>query len=54
MGANPLDDIWNTRSIEQVMQNGVLYSGTDASRVWPNPAPAPRTYFMHQLLPTGY
>ena len=47
MGANPLDDIRNTRSIEQVMQNGVLYSGTDASRVWPNPAPAPKLYFMH-------
>jgi hypothetical protein len=46
LGANPLDDIRNTRSIELVMQNGVLYSGNDASRVWPNPAPAPRLYFM--------
>jgi hypothetical protein len=47
MNANPLDDIRNTRTIDQVMQNGVLYSGNDAARVWPNPAPAPKLYFMH-------
>jgi hypothetical protein len=46
LGANPLEDIRNTRNIELVMQNGVLYSGNDASRVWPNPAPAPKLYFM--------
>lgn len=45
-GSNPLDDIKNTRNIDLVMQNGVLYSGADASRVWPNPAPAPKLYFM--------
>jgi imidazolonepropionase-like amidohydrolase len=43
-GADPLADIKNTRSVELVMQNGVVYSGADASRVWPNPAPAPRLY----------
>jgi imidazolonepropionase-like amidohydrolase len=43
-GADPLADIRNTRSVELVVQNGVVYSGSDASRVWPNPAPAPRLY----------
>jgi Tol biopolymer transport system component len=46
LNANPLDDIRNTRTIDQVMQNGVLYSGNDAARIWPNPAPAPKLYFM--------
>ncbi|HEX5724966.1 MAG TPA: amidohydrolase family protein, partial [Longimicrobiaceae bacterium] len=42
---NPLDDVRNTRSIRWVMLNGVLYSGADASRVWPDPRPAGRMYF---------
>ena len=59
MSANPLDDIKNTRTIELVMQNGVLYSGNDASRVWPNPAPAPEAVLHavatgYWLLATGY
>jgi imidazolonepropionase-like amidohydrolase/Tol biopolymer transport system component len=37
---NPLDDIRNSRSIRFTMKNGVIYSGDDASRVYPDPAPA--------------
>jgi hypothetical protein len=43
--ANPLENIRNTREIHLVMKNGVLYSGTDLSRVFPDPAPAGRMYF---------
>ena len=46
MSANPLSDIRNTREIVYVMKNGVLYSGDDAARVYPDPAPAGRMYFM--------
>ncbi len=46
MSANPLTDIRNTRKIVYVMKNGVLYSGDDAARVYPDPAPAGRMYFM--------
>jgi imidazolonepropionase-like amidohydrolase len=37
---NPLDDIRNSRAIRYTMKNGVLYSGADASRVYPDPEPA--------------
>ena len=37
---NPLDDIRNSRSILYTMKGGVLYSGEDASRVYPGPEPA--------------
>ncbi len=42
---NPLEDIRNARSIEYVMKNGVLYSGEDAARVYPDPQPAGEFYF---------
>jgi imidazolonepropionase-like amidohydrolase len=42
LDANPLDDIRNTRRIDRVMQNGVLYRGTDASRIFPDPEPPRR------------
>ena len=42
---NPLEDIRNARSILYVIKNGVLYSGDDASRVFPDPRPAGRMYF---------
>ena len=42
---NPLDDIRNTRSIRYVVKNGVVYSGEDASRVYPDPQPARPLYF---------
>ena len=45
LDANPLVNIRNTRSIDQVMLNGVLYSGRDASRVYPDPQPARPMYF---------
>jgi len=29
-----------------VMQNGILYSGEDAARVYPGPRPAQRMYYL--------
>lgn len=45
LNENPLEDIRNARAITWVMQNGVLYKGEDASRVFPNPTPTPAMYF---------
>ena len=45
MSRNPLEAIRNTRSITQVMQNGVVYDGNDLARLYPDPAPARRMYF---------
>ena len=42
--ANPLEDIRNTRSIDRVMKSGILFRGEDASRIYPDPEPGPRTY----------
>jgi hypothetical protein len=46
MEQDPSLDIRNARSIRYVMKNGVMYSGEDASRVYPDPKPAPKMYFM--------
>ena len=45
MEKNPLDDIRNSRSIKYVIKNGVIYSGEDASRVFPDPKEAGEMYF---------
>tara|TARA_Y100000739_G_scaffold86576_1_gene73850 strand:- start:3825 stop:4193 length:369 start_codon:yes stop_codon:yes gene_type:complete len=45
MRDNPLENIRNTRSIEYVVKNGVVYSGMDASRIFPNPKPSEILYF---------
>ncbi len=45
LDANPLVNIRNSRAIDRVMLNGVLYSGRDAARVWPDPAPSRPMYF---------
>ena len=45
MTEDPLDDIRNSRLIEYVIKNGVLYSGNDASQVYPSPTSAPKLYF---------
>jgi len=42
---NPLDNIRHTTSIRYVMKHGVVYSGDDASRVFPSPRPAGTMYF---------
>ena len=44
--ANPLEDIANATRIRYVMKNGILYAGADAARVWPDPAPAGKPYFV--------
>ncbi len=46
LDANPLDDISNAARIRYVMKGGVVYSGEDAARVWPDPSPAPKPYFV--------
>ena len=43
---NPLEHIRNTRSIRYVIKNGVVYDGSDAARVYPDPEPAKNLYFM--------
>ena len=45
MQDNPLEDIRNSQSIVLVVQNGVVYDGSDAARVYPDPAPATPMYF---------
>ena len=45
MDKNPLTDVKNARAVRWVMQNGVIYEGADASRLYPNPAPTPTMYF---------
>ncbi len=42
---NPLEDIRNSRAIEYVMKNGVLYSGQDVGQVYPENRPAKAMYF---------
>ena len=44
--ANPLENIRHAREAEMVMQNGILYSGEDAARVYPGPRPAQRMYYL--------
>ncbi len=46
MRDSPLTDIRNSRSVVYVMKNGVLYDGNDVSRVFPDPAPNGKMYFM--------
>lgn len=48
LDGNPLYDIRNVAEIRYVMKGGVLFSGEDAARVWPNPRPAPRPYSMRR------
>lgn len=45
LDADPLADIRNSRRIDRVMLNGVLYSGLDAARLHPDPRPARPMYF---------
>jgi Tol biopolymer transport system component len=50
---NPLQDIKHTRSIRYVVKHGVVYSGEDASRVYPGPRPAGSMYFRLNDRATG-
>ena len=45
LSANPLDDIRNTQEVVFVLKNGVVFSGEDGARVYPDPVPAPPFYF---------
>ena len=48
LSTNPLDDIRNTREIVYVVKNGVVYSGEDGARVYPEPVEAPAFYFQRE------
>jgi len=45
MTKNPLDNIRNTRSIEYVIKNGIVYSGNDAGQEFPEKEQVQRLYF---------
>jgi imidazolonepropionase-like amidohydrolase len=45
LDADPLDDIANAQRIRYVVKNGVVFSGEDAARVWPDARPARKPYF---------
>ncbi|MGE3618677.1 MAG: amidohydrolase family protein, partial [Gemmatimonadales bacterium] len=42
---DPLADIENAGRIRYVVRNGIVFSGADASRVWPDPRPIGKPYF---------
>jgi imidazolonepropionase-like amidohydrolase len=42
---NPLDDISNTLSVEQVMKNGRLYDAASLDELWPRQRPLPSLWF---------
>lgn len=46
LNQNPLDDIRHAKTIDMVMLNGVLYRGSDAGRVHPDPQPPGIQYRM--------
>jgi hypothetical protein len=48
LDANPLVDIANAQKIRYVMKEGLLFAGSDAARVWPDPKPTPKPYFMRR------
>ncbi|MDE2980794.1 MAG: amidohydrolase family protein [Gemmatimonadota bacterium] len=48
LGADPLADIRNSQEIVYVVKNGVVYSGEDAARVYPEPVAAPAMYFQRE------
>ena len=45
MTKNPMDNIRNSRSIEYVVKNGIVYSGKNATQEFPRQAAAQKLYF---------
>ena len=43
---NPLDDISATQGIHRVMKGGVLYDGQSLNRIWPNPSPLVKPWWL--------
>lgn len=41
LAGNPLDDLRNTNTVEQVMLNGRLYAGDTLDEVYPRERPLP-------------
>jgi Tol biopolymer transport system component/imidazolonepropionase-like amidohydrolase len=47
LNSNPLDDIHNSRDLQYVVKNGVLYSAESLDEVWPKQRPFP-PFFWHK------
>ena len=47
LGANPLDDIRNSNTVEKVMMNGRLYDGDTLDELWPRQRAAPDEPWRH-------
>ena len=45
LDANPLEDIFNTNTIDMVMKNGDLFDGDTLEMLWPESRPAPAQSF---------
>ncbi len=49
--ANPLDDIRNSNTVDQVMMNGRLYDGDTLEQVWPDQVAAGPFYWQREARP---
>ncbi len=49
--ANPLDDIRNSNTVDQVMMNGRLYDGDTLDQVWPDQVTAGPFYWLREAPP---
>ena len=51
LDGNPLDDIRNTNTVDQVMMNGRLYDGDSLDQVWPDQVAAGPFYWLREAPP---
>ena len=51
LDANPLDDIRNTNTVDQVMMNGRLYDGDTLDQLWPEQVTAGPFYWLREAPP---
>ena len=49
LDADPLDNIRNTNTVRQVMQNGRLFDGNTMDEVWPRQKPLPPQPWRHEV-----
>jgi cytosine/adenosine deaminase-related metal-dependent hydrolase len=48
LDADPLENIRNTNTVRQVMQNGRLFDGNTLDEVWPRQKPLPPQPWRHE------